>query len=198
FAPVEAPRRVLAVGDGERVVVDAPRRDEEGVTEAARERLQRRLDVGPRRRRVGDVHERIDALARELRAEGRVVGPVAHDRADPREPPGSAPAVQDHDLVAVTEQRPHDVQADKLRAPDHEHAHLGQATYGDAGLAPPVTTETTWTLTLQRHREAGRRARHAVDRADLVGDEVADGVERRALDDGDEVERARDRGDVDV
>src|SRR5256886_17448413 len=105
LAPVEAPGRVLAVGDGERVVVDAPRRDEEGVTEAARERLQRRLDVGPRRRRVGDVHERIDALARELRAEGRVVGPVAHDRADPREPLGPAPAVQDHDLVAVTDQR---------------------------------------------------------------------------------------------
>src|SRR2546430_13359920 len=111
-----------------------------------------------------------------------------------RSPLGPAPAVQDHDLVAVTDQRPHDVQADELRAPDHEHTHLGQATHGGAGLAPPVTTETTWTLTLQRHREARRRARHAVDRADLVGDEVADGVERRALDDRDEVERAREIG----
>src|SRR5437762_779815 len=58
---------------------------------------------------------------------------------------------------------------------------------------PPITS----TRILDRHREAGRRARHAVDPADLVGHEATDGVERRALNDGDEVERARDRVEVD-
>src|SRR5439155_277557 len=50
---------------------------------------------------------------------------------------------------------------------------------------------------LQCHREAGRRARHAIDRADLVGHEATDGVERRALDDGDEIERPGHRVEVD-
>src|SRR5438132_4042864 len=62
--------------------------------------------------------------------------------------------------------------------------------------ALPISSQAT-TPPLQCDREAGRRARHTVDRADLVGHEAADGVERRALDDGDEVEWPGDRVEVD-
>src|SRR3989454_11535911 len=71
------------------------------------------------------IHERVDPLPRERRAAGGVVLPVAEERSDARRQPlGPAPPVEDHDVVAVAEQRPDQMQADELRAPHHQHAHL--------------------------------------------------------------------------
>ena len=173
LAPVEAPRRVLAIGDGQGVVVDTPRRDEERVSEATRERLQHRLDVRARRRRVGDVDERVHALSRELRAERGVVRPVADDRANAgRQPLGSAPAVRDHDLVAVAEERADQVDADELRASDHQHTHLRPHTdrtvLEDPATTPrdnvPATAPPRGRSSCASHRRSRRSRRSRGDR----------------------------------
>src|SRR5438034_1741740 len=65
---------------------------------------------------------------------------VADDRANAgRQPLGSAPAVRDHDLVAVAEERADQVDADELRASDHQHTHLRPHTDRTV-LEDPATT----------------------------------------------------------
>src|SRR5262245_27023116 len=63
----------------------------------------------------------------------------------------------------------------------------------------PPTTRTRMrrgAVLRERHGDAGGRARDAVDRADLVRHEPADGVEGRALHHGDEIVRTRDGVEV--
>src|SRR5207247_4154248 len=78
---------------------------------------------------------------------------------------------------------------------DKQNGAGSRLVAGHPPIAPAARNPAT-TPPLQCDREAGRRARHAVDRGDLVGHEATDGVERRALDDGDEFEPPGHRVEV--
>ena len=86
-APVESARRVLRVGDGQGVIVDAAGGDEDDVR-APGEGIEERRHVLAQRRRVGDVEHAVEALAAEALAQARVVLAVAGDDRGRR--PGAA------------------------------------------------------------------------------------------------------------
>jgi hypothetical protein len=124
-APVGSPRRLLRVRDGQGMIVDAARRDEDHMGTAL-ERVEQRGDVLAHGRRVGHVEHAVEALAPETLAEPRVVLAVARDGADAGgEPLLSPAAIEDRDLVAAPEQRLEQVQADELGPAHDEGAHDG-------------------------------------------------------------------------
>src|SRR5207249_9305315 len=101
LAPVEAARRVFVIGDRQRVIVHPSRGDEDRVAHAIAQRRQQRAYVVAGRRRVGDVHEAVDALAGEDATQGRVILAVGDDGLDAgRQPSGLAAPIQYDDVVA--------------------------------------------------------------------------------------------------
>ena len=106
------------------MVVHAPGGDEDRVARAAAQRRQQRAHVVAGGRCVGDVHQAVEALAGEHAAERGVVLAVGDDRLHAGgHASGVATAVQHGHLVAIAEQRPHEMKADELRAADDEDAH---------------------------------------------------------------------------
>ena len=122
-APVESARRIFGVGDGQGVVVDAPRGDEDDVG-LAREGGHEGGHVLAKGRRVGDVEDAVEAVALEALAQARVVLAIAGDG---RDAGGQAfrvpPAVEGGDVVTTPEELLNEVEADELRAADHEDPH---------------------------------------------------------------------------
>ncbi len=108
-APVESTGRLLGVGDGERVVVDAGGRDEDGVR-AARQGVEQRGHVLAQRGRVGDVEDAVEALATEPLAQAGVILAIAGDSLyTSREALAAPPAVEHGDLMASRQERLHEV-----------------------------------------------------------------------------------------
>jgi NAD(P)-dependent dehydrogenase (short-subunit alcohol dehydrogenase family) len=124
-APVESPGRLLGVGEGGRVVVDASGRDEDGVR-ATRQGVEQRADVLPLRGRVGDVEDAVEAMATEPLAQAGVVLAIAGDGLyTSREALAAPPAVEHGDLMASRQERLHEVKADEFGAAYDECAHDG-------------------------------------------------------------------------
>jgi hypothetical protein len=88
------------------------------------QRAQQRLHVLAQRGRVGHVHYAVEGLAAEEAGQRGVVLAIARDDARARgQALGMAAAVEHGHGVAAPLQRLHEVQADELRPPEHEHPH---------------------------------------------------------------------------